>query len=108
MAQYGSEVLALELAAVLEHARPARLSGDRVRVDRRDVARRIDRLTKAVRVEVDGHGLDEAVGSHLVRAADELRSAAIDRHSLGLTGRVSLRRSTASGVATALRAATQL
>lgn len=108
MAQYGSEVLALELAAVLDRARPAGLSGDRVRVDKRDVARRIDRLTKAVRVEVAGHGLDETVGSHLVQAADDLRSAAIDGHPLALTGRVRLPRARASEVATALRAATQL
>jgi hypothetical protein len=108
MAQYGSEVLALELASVLDRARPAPLSGDRVHVDKRDVALRIDRLTKAVRVEVANHGLDETVGAHLVKAADDLRFDTIDAHPIHLGARVRLPRARAAEVAAALRAATQV
>jgi hypothetical protein len=106
MAQYGSEVLALELATVLDRARPAPLSGDRVRVDKREITRRIDRLKKAVRVEVAGHGLDETVAARLVEAADDLRRATAETHALPLTGRARLPRARASEVARALRAAT--
>jgi hypothetical protein len=108
MAQYGSEVLALELATVLDCARPSPLSSDRVHVDKRDIARRIDGLTKAVSVEIASHGLDETVGSHLVKAANDLHNETVDAHPIHLTNRVRLPRATACEVAAALRAATQL
>jgi len=107
MAQYGSEVLAVELATLLDRARPVPLLGDRVRVDRREIDRRVARLTKAVEVEVADHGLDRAVGADLVNAADDLRSAASHAHPIPLTDQVRLPRSRASELAGALRAVAQ-
>jgi hypothetical protein len=103
MAQYGSEVLAVELANLLDAARPVPLLRDRVRLGRREVDDRIDQLAKAVRVEVSDHGLDETVGFDLLRAADDLRYAARRAHPIPLSGQVRLPRERASQVATALR-----
>lgn len=108
MAQYGSEVLAIELADLLDTARPVPILRDCVRVDRHEIEQRIERLTRAVHVEVADHGLDEAVGSDLVRAADELRYAASHAYPIPLTDQIRLPRARASVVARALRAATAL
>jgi hypothetical protein len=108
MAQFGSEVLAIELANLLDSARPVPLLRDRVRVDKSEIVRRTDRLTKAVRVEVADHGLDEAVGVDLLQAADDLRYAASHAYLIPLTDQVRLPRARASEVATALRAAARL
>jgi hypothetical protein len=108
MAQYGSEVLAIELADLLESARPATLLRDRVRLDRRDVGRRIDRLTRAVKVELVDHDLDETVASDLVRAAYDLRHAVEGARPVPFTDQVRLPWVRACETATALRAATRI
>jgi len=105
MAQYGSEVLAGELANLLDAARPVHLHRDRVRLDRREINHRIERLARAVRVEVADHGLDETIGCELLRAADDLRQAAGHAHPAPLSGRLRLQRTRASEVASALRTA---
>jgi hypothetical protein len=107
MAQYGSEVLAVELATLLDRARPVPLLRDCVRVERREINARIARLTRAVGVEVADHGLDPAVGSDLVQAAERLRLAAGHAHPIPLTDQVRLPLSRASELASALRSAAQ-
>jgi hypothetical protein len=108
MAQYGSEVLAIELANLLDTARPVPLLRDCVRVDRHEIDDRIDRLTRAVRVEIADHGLDEEVGSDIVHAADDLRYATSHAYPVPLTDQIRLPRARASSVARALRAAASL
>ena len=51
-ARAGSGAFAIELADVLEGARPIRLFRDRVRVDGRDLRRLVKALEQAVAVEV--------------------------------------------------------
>jgi hypothetical protein len=108
MAQYGSEVLAIELANLLDTARPVPLLRDCVRVDKHEIDDRLDRLARAVQVEIADHGLDEAVASDIVRAADDLRYAATHAYPIPLTDQIRLPRARASNAARALRAAATL
>jgi hypothetical protein len=108
MAQYGSEVLAIELANLLDAAHPLPLVRDRVRVDRREIDHRVRRLTKAVEVEVAGFGLDTTVASDLTRAAAGVRDAISDANPIPLTDQVRLPRARAAAAAAALRTAAAL
>jgi hypothetical protein len=108
MAQYGSEVLAIELANLLDHARPVPLLRDRVRVDKHDILMRVNRLATAVQVEVANHGLERTVGSGLVVAADNLRDEARHAYPIPLTDQVRLPRARAAELASALRSAAQV
>jgi hypothetical protein len=107
VADDGSEAIASELADLLDGAPRVPLLRDRVRVDRREVDRRLERLAEAVRSEVADHRLEKIVGYDLLQAAEAVRRARRHADPIPLTDQVRLPRSQAFEMARALRVASQ-
>ncbi|MEA2371803.1 MAG: hypothetical protein QOH12_2197 [Solirubrobacteraceae bacterium] len=70
------------LADLLDNARPVPLLRDRIRVDRREIDRRLDQLVNAVRAEVADHSLDKTAGFDLLQAAEDVRNARIHAYPI--------------------------
>jgi hypothetical protein len=103
----GSQTIANELADLLDGAPPVPLLRDRVRVDRREIDRQLERLAEAVRSEVADHRLDKVAGYDLLQAGEAVRCARRNAYPIPLTDQVRLPGSGAAEMATALRAASQ-
>ena len=103
--EHESAVMATELADLLDDARRVPLLRDRVRVDRRELDRRLDQLITAVRAEVADHRLDKTAGFDLLQAAEDVRDARMHAYPIPLTDEVRLPRARAAEMAAALRAA---
>jgi hypothetical protein len=80
---------------------------DRVRVDRREIDRQLERLAEAVRSEVADHRLDKVAGYDLLQAGEAVRCARWNAYPILLTDQVRLPGSGAAEMATALRAASR-
>jgi hypothetical protein len=101
----GSAAIATGLADLLDNARPVPLLRDRVRVDRREIDRRLDELVNAVRAEVADHSLDKTAGFDLLQTAADVRDARMHAYPIPLTDQIRLPRARAAEMAASLRAA---
>jgi hypothetical protein len=100
----GARAAGLELAELLENARPIPLR-DQVRLDKEAVYALVDAIDAAVRSGVGDRRLESDSGSDLLEAAGAAREAVLNAKPVPLTDQVRLRGAQAAGLAAALRRA---